>query len=362
MTDQGLRWRPDSRAFTLIEFVAVLALLSLLAAALIPTIIGRVDHAARTKERADLRAIADSSIQHILRNKVIPDHTTWASAVAGQMSFPVSAITTNSRGYARAFLIDTNLSIGGAGLPYTNAPNGNGRPVSVRFMIVSSLARALPVSSGVPSSTEFNAIWDTPDDAKPSTWTAWPGSGDDVHIRRFNLEPLFHQLILINHDRTRLGMFSIDSTNTFPVPTDGLGTNGYYFDGTVVGLHNENGVVQTRYLLKRSISFIFESGAWEGQVSGGQTLDPLAGNFAAQASNFYLSPSNPGAQSGASVFSALVAMYTFMFDYTLWANECPHFDNHGTSTSPEYQILYEVGGPSQNLDTFSGTTGLLKKP
>ena len=31
----------------------------------------------------------------------------------------------------------------------------------------------------------------------------------------------------------------------------------------------------------------------------------------------------------ASQFGVMISMYTFMFDYTFWANECPHFDYHG---------------------------------
>jgi hypothetical protein len=69
------------------------------------------------------------------------------------MSLPTSAISTNSRRYARAFLIDPNLRVGtngGAPLPYVQDANGSINPVSARVMIVSSLAQALPVSSGVP--------------------------------------------------------------------------------------------------------------------------------------------------------------------------------------------------------------------
>src|ERR1041384_5630916 len=111
-------------SFTLVEMIAVLAVIAALAAAVTPTIIRRVDRAAWTRETADLKTIADAYTQYIMRSNSIPSYTNsatipnWASAVANQMSLPVSVITTNSRGYARAFLIDPNLSINGAGLPY----------------------------------------------------------------------------------------------------------------------------------------------------------------------------------------------------------------------------------------------------
>src|SRR5439155_1296989 len=82
-------------------------------------------------------------------------------------------------------------------------------------------------------------------------------------------------------------------------------------------------------------------GAWTGGLQAGQTIDPLAPTFAAQASNFYHANNNTN-NSGASVFSVLVLMYSFMYDYTLWAEECPHFDPHGTTSSPELTLFNDV--------------------
>jgi len=233
-------------------------------------------------------------------------------------------------------------------------------------IILSSLARGLPVTStnGLADS-EFQSIWDTPDGAKPSTstWNNWTGNGQDLLIKKLDLQPLFHQLIIINHDTINLAYFSIDSTNTVLVPTSsrGLGWDRYYLDGTVVGLHDGSGIARTKYLMKRDISFAFEFGAWTGGLQAGQTIDPLAPTFAAQASNFYHANNNTN-NSGASVFSVLVLMYSFMYDYTLWAEECPHFDPHGTTSSPELTLLNNVVGPSVSgsLGAVSGSGGLLK--
>jgi prepilin-type N-terminal cleavage/methylation domain-containing protein len=353
-----------ARAFTLIEMIGVVAIIAVVAAMSIPSVIKRVDQAAGTKETADLNSIADALTQSILRTKSVPAYTSMASAAASQMSLPVSAITSNSRRLARAFLIDRNLSIG-SGLPYTQTNTGTAKPANVRVMIVSSLGLSLPiVSSNNLLDAEFDAIWNTVEGAKPSTstWTSWAGNGNDLRIKKLNLEPLFFQLILIDHDSANPALFSIDSTSTTNVPTGGLGWNKYYLDGTVVGLHNASGIVQTKYLIKRSISFLFESGAWAGGIQGGQSLDPLADAFAAQASSFYTSTNNPALNNGgASPFSVLVLMYSFLYDFTLWANECPHFDLHGTSTSPEYTLLKYVGGdPSGTLKAVSGSGGLLK--
>ena len=53
----------------------------------------------------------------------------------------------------------------------------------------------------------------------------------------------------------------------------------------------------------------------------------------------------------------MISMYTFMFDYTYWANECPHFNYHGNpnpNSVPEYVLLHNQGQSSTgNIDQFS---------
>ncbi len=230
-------------------------------------------------------------------------------------------------------------------------------------MIVSSLARALPISTGVPTSAEFNAIWNTAEGTKPTTWTNWPGSGDDLRIKKLNLEPLFYQLILVNHTggTNIVPQFSIDNSSAAAVPLGPLGLNKYYLDSTVVGLHDTSGVVQTRHQLKRNISFLFESDAWRGQIQGDeQSFSASGSEFFNHAVTFFNRPTNPwGGEPqahGASQYGVMISMYTFMFDYTYWANECPHFNYHGNNASsvPEYVLLNNQGQNSTGtIDKFS---------
>jgi hypothetical protein len=269
----------------------------------------------------------------------------------------------NSRGITRAFLVDQNLSIGGAGLPYTQTNNGVAKPTSARVMFVSSLGRALPISTGVPSSTEFNAIWNTAEGAKPTTatWTNWAGTGEDLRIKKLNLEPLFYQLILVNHSGSTnvVPRYAIDNSGSAVVPAGPIGLDKYYLDSTVVGLLDKNGQVQNRHLLKRNISFMFESDAWRGQIQGDQQSYSASGSdFYNHAVTFFSRPTNPwGDQAhGSSQWGVMIAMYTFMFDYTFWANECPHFDRHGNGLNsvPEYILLDNQGANGGNVNTFSG--------
>jgi prepilin-type N-terminal cleavage/methylation domain-containing protein len=360
--------------WTLIESIAVMAVLAILAAVLVPSIIRRVDRAAWTAETANLNAIGDALTQSIVRNKSIPTFTNWASAVAGQMSLPVSAITTNVRRYARAFLIDPMLDINGADLPYTQTINGATKPANARVMIVSSLAGPLPngISSAPQDVPTFNAIWNTPEGGRPAGWTL---SGDDLRIKKLNLEPLFQQLILFNHDPTNIAApFSIDRATTNIVGSGPPGWNKYYLASSDLWLFDSSYNVRTRYLLNRSISFIFESGSWRGQIQGGETFNDTNGvaasAFLTLASTFYNKGVSTAAQgTGTSPSSVLVTMYTFMFDYVFWATQCPRFDRHGYTGStpsglPEYNMLDQMGqnssSGSASIDAYSGNNGLLK--
>src|SRR6266516_7542560 len=109
---RGRRREGSRRGFTIIEVIGVLTVIALLAAAVIPTVIRRIDQAAWTKETADLKTIADAYTQHILRNKVVPNQATWASSVGSYLSLPVNAVTNTPRTFPRVFLIDPNMMIG----------------------------------------------------------------------------------------------------------------------------------------------------------------------------------------------------------------------------------------------------------
>jgi len=356
------------RCFTAIELIGVLAVIALLATALMPNVIRRIDRAAWEREKADLQTMADSFTASILHNKSIPDYSGISSAIAKEMSLSLSAITTTPRRWTRAFIVDRNLSINNSNvLPYNQTNTGSLTPPSnARVIIVSTLAGKLPVAStNNLFDTDFKAIWDCPEGAQPATpsISGWP-KGEDVLIKKIDLGPLFYQLVLINHDQpVPPPQFSIEGTIT-NVPPGGLGWNSYYLDTSLVGLLDTAGAIQVHYLLKRSIGFVFESGAWRGQIEGGQTHDDqTAIDFFNHAFIFLQQPTSPsGTNNGATPFSAMLAVYTFMFDYTLWADECPHFDNHQNSGNsiPEYKMLNDQGQGGNNGSIYSTSSGLVK--
>ena len=366
---RGSGSRHGPLAFSLLEMIGVLAIIAILAATLTPVVIRRIDRAAWTKEVADLGAISNALVMQVLKSKASFDETTWAAAAANWTQWPVTNITTTPRGYSRVCLLDTNGWLGGfpAGSPFTQTTNGTSSPNNARVLIVSTIATALPVSSGRPGNASFNDVWYTPARAKPSTWTTWKGSGDDLVIQRINLTPLFCQLILNNKWTNIAAAFTID-TNTsavfVPMTPPNAPWNSYYVAGTVLGL-NSNSVVQTRQVLTRNTSFVFENGSWIGQIMNGPTTTNIATTFASSAVAFFdalwnSDAANKGAK-GSSQSAVLSAMANFMLDYTMWADTTPPFNTHGVTPIGQVPIVQLLSTESGNIDTYagSGNWGLL---
>jgi type II secretory pathway pseudopilin PulG len=360
---------PRIAAFTLIELIGVLAVIAILVAMSVPVVIRQMDQAARTKEASDLNAISNAIVLQVVGTngtKRIPSQADWAQTVANWTQFPVSKISTNNRRYARAFLIDDSGWFGTAAgaLPYPQTNTGSAiAPTNARVMVIGTIAGALPVSSGMPGSAVFDAIWNTPANTKPSTGTNWP-KGEDLFIQRLNVGQLFHHLVVVNRDdpTAPAPMFTIDTTNTLTVTNGGGGRSAYYLDGSVVGLCDSTGTPIMRFVLTRDSGFVFEGGAWHTQITGGDSNEVMANNFAELAAKFLAAQWYPGAhQAGrGDQQGALIGMFNLMLVFSMWADQYPHFPRHGANQQsvPEFVLLNDLVNSST---PGGGTSGLLDK-
>lgn len=325
--------------FTLIEFIAVLAIISILALTLVGVVIKRVDFAAYNAEQANLATFANALTLQALRNGQIPGETTWAAAAGNWLSLPASSITNNARNYNRAFVYDSSEFISGSvlQLPYTQTTGlVNGVSFSstnnLRLMIVSSLSANLPVSSGPLVAGSFNDIWNTTLGNIPGTWSGWSGRGDDLLIQRLNLQPLFHRVILNAVDTNNFGSFTVQSgTNLSSLIYVTTNSDAWFLQDTVIGLYDTNNPnpalnpnLESKVVVQGDASYVFENWAWRGQLSGWGTNGP--------ASPTSLPPSAAEAFSSlATRFTAygtvdkspqiLASFYAFMMDYNSWSQE-----------------------------------------
>lgn len=260
--------RQVAPGFTLIEMIGILAVIAILAVALIPILIKQMDQIAADREIKQLKTFADGLRQQVVKNRFIPDHTSWDSMIASNVGLSISQVRTNGRRVARAFLIDPNFQLQRSGEsspsnpPYTQNVGGSIiYPTSPRLMILSSMAQALPVSSGINNA--FNTIWNTEEGKVPAD-SAWNGyqKGDDLKIQRIHLSDLFVQLVL-NSDGSVGGEYTIDG-NPAAIPSSP--TPRYFLDSSLLELYDcgsTNGVPAYSEILHRSKSFSFISCSWQ---------------------------------------------------------------------------------------------------
>lgn len=333
----GGRPCPTRRAFSLIEICAVMAILAILAAALVPSLMRQMDTAARIKEAKDLSALADGLQASILRNQQVPDAAGWAAMVAEELAHAANNVATNQRRFARAYLINPNLSLarpGATGLPYVQGTNGVARPVNATLMLVGSTRGVLPLSSGTPTAAEYAALWNTPQGQKPTTslWDDYTSSGEDLLVQRVNLEPLFCRLILTNPTTNTPPRFSIDTSSPITLTTNLTPWIRYYLTGTTFGLFDTNANLVGREVLQADTYRVFDGTAWRDSLlqgataaSGGtRTLQDLFINSPAPTPN----PKWYGTPRGvASIFQS------FMYSYSSWANQNPCFSYGGAGNN-----------------------------
>ena len=161
-------------AFTLIEMIGVLAIMSILASVLVPNVLRSMDRAAVRAEAETLKALGDQVRQYAKIHGVPPTLGTWNTDLGTLADLAAVDILTNRRGNQRRYVLD-------AGSP------------SPRLMIISSMRNGLAVPA-ITTAVQFQTAWQTADHAVPAgwgTWTAISGSGEQLLIERVNLQGLY---------------------------------------------------------------------------------------------------------------------------------------------------------------------------
>jgi prepilin-type N-terminal cleavage/methylation domain-containing protein len=288
-------------AFSLIEIIAVLGVIAIIAAAALPALVQRIDYAAQGTEATNLGTLAAGLTQGSSRQRYIPSQsqTDWGTFIATNIGWPVNAVLTNAVNNPRVFLIDPNLAIGtttATTLPYQQTSSGAASLTNARIIIISSLSSPLPAGLGngvPPSSSDFNTLWNNPDNTIPTgtswNWNLWKNHGADIKIQRINLASSFNRLTLTVLDPVN-APYSIDNFPQASVTTN-TPLNAYFLSGGVVNLYYYYQTppyttnLQASQVLLQNASWVFSGGLWRNA--------PVSVNSQSILQNFYTNRPNP---------------------------------------------------------------------
>ncbi|MCP5516446.1 MAG: type II secretion system protein [Verrucomicrobiales bacterium] len=321
------------RGFTLVEIIAVLALIAILSVVVAPVLIRVFDRLAREAEEKRMAGLIEGLRTHVLRNRNVPFTNNFAAALAQEMGLDADNVSTNARGLRRVYLVDPAIT-NTIPIPFTQNWVGvtNNLPALLGVMLISSISRDLPtnvVSGFAPSSAAFSNAWYTVDDALPAGWN-WEGDPEDLVMERMNLRDLFVEVTL-NYDTwtisfTNRGRFTIDNSTTNRLPGFSTVFTTHYLASTMLGLHSHTGIsdtLQVSEILRDPAAYVYEIDTWRGRLFTGRGVRLLGGIDLQAAHDLFLAaPWNVNAKGNPAVTQRMVvdAMADYMVEYLAWAS------------------------------------------
>lgn len=170
----------ESRAFTLLELIGVLAIMAITASVLAPNVLRSIERAAVRAEGLTLENLGSQVKLYLRDNGAPPTNAGWSAQLVSYSDLSTADLTVNQRQGTRVYVLDT------ASTP------------SPRALIFSSMREGLAVPGYASvNAARFDDLWQTPEGSLPSgaaagLFSSWPaGSGEYLVIRRINLQSVY---------------------------------------------------------------------------------------------------------------------------------------------------------------------------
>ena len=267
------RARRGVAAFTLLELIGVLAIISILAAVAVPSSLRLIDQATVRREAEVLRALGEHTRLYVRQHGTAPTAAAWAAALAPLADLSAAQLATNSRQVARVFI------------PESGTP-------TPRVILLSCMngGLTLPTAAQV-TGARFQTLWDTPEADLPAWAGWWPGSAawtagtlqdqqwrrESLVIERINLEPIYRtELMTVAvtlNNRAAVGVtYDIvratgPSQTGVPLPAGQAVTLATLRPRDRLNLYRAGPALDYSYVVSTTPppSFKFEAGAWTSE-------------------------------------------------------------------------------------------------
>jgi hypothetical protein len=161
-------------------------------------------------------------------------------------------------------------------------------------------------------------------------------------------------VILVNGTAGYQASFALNGSTPALVPTNGVGQDAYYLDGSLLSLYDISASPNliTTELVKSDLSLIYESGLWRDQLYHGNTMVSVGSSSTGMngiASTFF-TQTPPGGYAGnenkwgGTPQTVLGLLNTFMNGYASWAavNPCFSYYGSGNTTASKYPPTMEM--------------------
>ena len=332
------------RAFTLIDLLGVLSILSILAWTLSEGLFLRLKDSLRDQEAEQLSQHVTVLRQAVLHQKLIPGEFDWPACLASEMARPVAEVLKNPSGWNRRLLLDPGFRIG---IPYAPAPfhqKGVGSlvPIQARAVLISTLASDYPNLANIP----FDDFWSCGREQLPSHgFSRWGGKGADLQIERVYFGDLFRKVYLNNLDPDASAILAIDSTNDVLVIPAGTCLERFYLLNTHLLLLGSKGEPQYTEFLSEDSSYVFERGHWLRGMEAGRGLSQ---GVLEMEYNQFASLTVPGART--QPVDVARVMHEWLSEYLRWSGAgYPTADKSTASRIPSLRRVMEATGRLQDF-------------
>ena len=229
--------RPSRRAFTLIELMGVMAIIGILAAVTLPSMISRIEDANSVGEDAKLEEIARALVAGIKASGTIPNASTWTAIASNYCSLAGSSLSnTQPANNPRQIVLSAGLAAYVALNGGSYATDVDGWPAALEndmeIYILSSTKDGVSLMSDIPAADikNWSKIYNTTTGRVevPATILGAGNTtkGEFLHVKTIDVRSLFCAVTLTD----------------FPIPTGGQTTTsgsgfnpGTVYQGTASG-------------------------------------------------------------------------------------------------------------------------------
>lgn len=331
-----LKTPPSNAAFTLLETIGALGLLTIIISLLLPVVFKSIARTQRAKESKDLKHIVAGIEKMATTQFRLPDAENWDHLVAESLGWSLQQTSLNHGGWNRRMVLDPQMQQQPGesfGLPYQQEAHGSAQPSHARALLVSCLTSEISPTWVVD---HFDLCYQGDKHTiHAARQNGWQGTQEDIMIYPINLAPWFHRLILSNLDDEE-AYFQINDSESVTLPPGSL-LDTHYLTHTAVGLRLNDQSLQSTSLVEDTECFLYQDGRWRrGFNFFNGSEDALS-----ELVNAFLRVPRHGKFS-VEARDVVTELHAFLLHYSLWAAEGFPLGGASSQQVPEYRRSYDA--------------------